>query len=110
MQLYPTRVYNRYVNDVPHKDYITGNNYTFKNILVLKVNNYSLDGYLQELENTGTGDGYYITDGYAIPIKWNKESRESKTTYKTLSGEDVKINDGNTFIQIMPISNNPSIN
>ena len=56
-----------------------------------------------ELDNIGSGDGYYITDGYAIPIKWEKSSRSSQTVYTDLSGNEIKVNDGNTFIQITPI-------
>lgn len=97
------RVYLRFSNGNPHTDGITGIQYNYKNILVLKIENYSLDGYLQKLANIGVGDGYYITNGYAIPIKWEKPSREGKTIYKDLSGNIISINDGNTFIQIQPI-------
>lgn len=97
------RVYLRFSNGNPHTDGITGQQYNYKNILVLKIENYSYDGYLQHLANIGVGDGFYITNGYAIPIKWEKPSRQGKTIYKDLSGNLISINDGNTFIQIMPI-------
>ncbi len=97
------RVYLRFSNGNPHTDGITGQQYNYKNILVLKIENYSFDGYLQHLANIGVGDGFYITNGYAIPIKWEKPSRGEKTIYKDLSGNLISINDGNTFIQIMPI-------
>lgn len=102
--------YKRFVKGEPHIDGITKEQYVVKNILVLKVQNYSNDGYLQILNNIGNGDGYYITDGYAIPIKWHKESRASKTTYTDLSGNEVLFNDGNTFIQIQPINQQLTIN
>ena len=57
-----------------------------------------------ELDDVGSGDGYYITDGYAIPITWSKASRSSQTVYKNMDGEEIKVNDGNTFIQITPPS------
>lgn len=96
--------YKRFVNGDPHVDAVTKNQYTYKNIIVLKIENYSLDGYLQNLNNIGTGDGYYITCGYAIPIKWNKKARDEQTIYTDLSGNEIKVNDGNTFIQIQPIN------
>ena len=102
--------YKRFVNGNPHVDAITKNQYTYKNIIVLKVENYSLDGYLQNLNNIGTGDGYYITCGYAIPIKWNKKARDEQTIYTDLSGNEIKVNDGNTFIQIQPINETLTIN
>lgn len=102
--------YKRFVKGEPHIDGVTKEQYTVKNILVLKVQNYSDDGYLQKLNNIGTGDGYYITNGYAIPIKWHKESRANKTTYTDLNGNEILINDGNTFIQIQPINQELVIN
>lgn len=98
------KVYKRYINGNPHTDAITKEQYTVKNIIVAKIENVSIDGYLQDLKNIGTGDGYYITNGYAVPIKWKKDSRESQTAYTYLSGEEIDVNDGNTFIQIQPIN------
>ena len=47
--------------------------------------------------------GYYITNGKAIEIICSKNSRTEKTVYKDLQGNEININDGNTFIQICPI-------
>ena len=103
------KVYKRFVNEKEHKDYRTKNQYTFKNIITYKVKNNNIsspDGYngRQEIHNIGSGEGYYITDGYAVPIKWSKESRKAKTKYTYLDGTELKVNDGNTFIQIQPSS------
>ena len=53
---------------------------------------------------------YYITDGYAVPITWTKSSRKSQTVYKYTNGEEIKFNDGNTFIQIQPTNQELTIN
>ena len=98
-----TKVYKRFVNGVEHKDYITGNQYTFKNIIVVQVGNYAIDNYgRQEIDNIGEYRGYYITNGYAVPIIAKKESRSSQTIYQYLDGTEITVNDGNTFIQIQP--------
>ncbi len=102
-----SKVYKRFVNGNPHKDFITGKQYTFKNIIVVQVGNYLIKGDpagRQDLSNLGEKKGYYITEGYAVPIKAIKSSRTSKTIYKYLDGEEIKVNDGNTFIQIQPLS------
>ena len=105
------KVYNRFVNGVAHTDGITKNQYTAKNIIVMKVNNYSLDSYgRQKLDNIGSGDGYYITNGYAVPIVWEKESRSSQTIYRYSDGTEIDVNDGNTYIQIQPITQELTIN
>ena len=101
------KVYKRYQNSIEHKDYVTGMQYTAKNIITYKVHNYTLnDGYAggrQDLNNIGSGDGYYISDGYAIPITWQKTSRSTQTVYKVKqTNEELIVNDGNTFIQIQP--------
>ncbi len=98
-----TKVYKRFQNDKAHTDYVTKEQYTAKNIITYQVKNASYDSYgRQYLENTGSGNGYYITNGYAVPIKWKKEKRESQTVYTYLNGEEITVNDGNTYIQIQP--------
>ena len=103
------KVYMRFMNGEAHIDKITNQQLSFKNIIIEKVSNRQLDSYgRQDLNTTPSGEGYYITNGYALPIKWNKESRTSKTIYKYSNGKEVKINDGNTFIQIIPEVNEPT--
>lgn len=100
------KVYLRSMRGIAHVDRKTKEQYSFKNIIVYQVRNYSLnDGSgkdRQGLSNIGSGTGYYISEGYAVPIKWSKESRRAKTVYKDLDGNVLKVNDGNTFIQIQP--------
>lgn len=104
------KVYYRSINEEAHIDRLTGKQYHVKNIIIAKVDNYSFDDYgRQDLENIGTGDGYFITNGYAIPIKWTKNSRSEKTKYTYLDGTEIKVNDGNTAIQIEPLDENPTM-
>jgi hypothetical protein len=98
-----TKVYERSFNDVKNIDYVTKKQYTTKNIIVYKVKDEVVDNYgRREISNIGNGEGYYITEGYAIPITWTKSARNKTTTYKYLDGKEIILNDGNTFIQIMP--------
>ncbi len=99
------KVYKRFQNDKSHTDYVTKEQYTAKNIITYKVNNYKISGDTsgrQTLENIGSGDGWYISNGYAVPITWEKTSRSSKTIYKFKDGTNIKVNDGNTHIEIQP--------
>ena len=106
--------YKRSVNGKAHTDYVTKKQYTFKNIITYQVSNTSLnDGSgkdRQTLDNIGSGEGYYITNGYAVPITWSKSSRSSQTVYKYKDGTEIDVNDGNTFIQIQPKGKNLIIN
>ena len=99
--------YLRSMNNTKNVDLVTGKQYTVKNIIVygVKYTTYTDHGYsgYQRLSNIGTGDGYYITNGVALPITWSKASEKDKTVYKIKeTGEDLIVNDGNTYIQIYP--------
>ena len=107
------KVYKRTVNGKEHVDYVTKNQYTVKNIITYQVKNTTIEGGgkgRQTIYNIGSGTGYYITDGYAVPITWTKPSRKSQTVYKYTNGEEIKFNDGNTFIQIQPTNQELTIN
>lgn len=99
------KIYKRYVNDVPHTDYYTGEHFSAKNIIVVKIDyNVTDDNYYLNFHNTGTGTGYYITNGMAKEITWQKDSRQSKTIYRYLDGTEINVNDGNTYIMLQAIS------
>lgn len=101
------KVYKRFVNGKEHTDDVTKKQYTFKNIIVYSVKNSNISGDdkgRQNINNIGSGEGYYITNGYAAPIKWEKTSRDSQTKYTYLDGTEITLNDGNTFIQIQPVN------
>ncbi len=104
-------VYLRSQNDTPHIDYVTKEQYTAKNIITYQVKNSSYDTYgRQTLDNIGKGEGYYITNGYAVPITWEKSSRDAQTIYRYKNGEEITVSDGNTFIQIQPKNRKLTIN
>ena len=108
---YENKYYLRFMDGKQHLDKITRQQLHYKNIIIEKVENYDLDSYgRQDLETVGDGEGYYITNGYALPITWQKANRDSKTIYKYLDGSKVVVNDGNTFIQIIPITTTPEFN
>lgn len=105
--------YTRYARGKAQTDATDSTNITTKNIIITKAENYTLsDGEnkgRQGLKNTGTKDGYYITNGKAIPITCTKSDRSSKTVYKNANGEEIDVNDGNTFFEICPVDTNITI-
>lgn len=98
-------VYKMYMSGKEHSDLDTKKQYTVKNIITYQVKNISLndDKGRQDLKNIGTGEGYYISNGEAIKIKWSKKSRSEKTKYMLMNGEELIVNDGNTWINIQPV-------
>ena len=104
------KTYLRSMNGVAHIDKVTQKQLNYKNIIIKKVNNKTLDSYgRQDLDTVGTGTGYYITNGYAKEINWTKSTRNGKTKYTYSDGTEIKINDGNTFIHVIPITSNVDI-
>ena len=106
------KVYKQYVNDKEHTDYETKEQYTVKNIIIYQVGNTTIAGDdkgRQDLDNIGSGEGYFITEGKFIPITWEKDSRSSQTIYRYENGDEITVNDGNTWIHIVPKSGNISI-
>ena len=101
------KYYLRSMNGKAHKDKSSEQQLHYKNVIIEYVKNNTIDDEgRQSLETTGEGTGYYMTNGYITNIKWKKDNRTSKTIYKYMDGTEVKINDGNTFINIVPIENN----
>ena len=103
-----TKRYERYFKKTPHTDYFTKKQFDCKNIIITLISwgydtshkDAAKNNYL-DLNNTGTGEGYYITNGYLVPITWQKDTRSSKTIYRYKDGTELNINDGNTWVMIM---------
>lgn len=99
--------YIRYARNTKQTDWDTKEDIVTKNIIITFAKNYKLNDTenkdRQGLNNIGDLKGYYITNGKAIEIVCSKSSRTAKTVYKDLQGNEIKVNDGNTFIQICPI-------
>ncbi len=102
------KVYERYARGKEQTDWVTEKPITVKNIIITFCDNYTLSDTenkgRQGLKNIGTFDGYYITNGKAIKIKCIKEARDKQTIYQDLEGNEITVNDGNTFVNICPIS------
>ncbi len=98
-----TMLFEKYSNGTLRVDYVTKEAVSTKNIIAYQINNYSIDSYgRQNIDNVGSGSGYFISEGYSIPITWNKDSRSGQTKYYYTDGSELIVNDGITHIQIVP--------
>lgn len=105
-----SKYYLREMNGKAHNDRKTKSQLNYKNIIIMKVENKKIDeADRQELTTVGKGTGYFITDGKAVEIEWNKLSRTDKTVYTYKNGQEIILNDGNTFIQIVPMNSKITI-
>lgn len=102
--------YTRYSKGTKQTDKETGEDAITKNLIITFAKNYDLadteNKGRQEVITTGTLDGYYVTNGKAIPIKCIKNTKQSQTKYTDLAGNEISINDGNTWVNVCPIDAN----
>ena len=84
-----------------HKDPGNGNQQlAFKNVILQQMSYSQLDenGYMI-FNCIGAGNnGYYITNGKAIPITWTKISATDRTIFYDMQGKEIILNTGKTYI------------
>lgn len=93
--------------DGPHIDGLTGEQLTFKNILVQNIKYEDLgEGYLAFQCVDNTEDGWYFTNGKGIHVTWKKESDYGSTRYYDDYGNEILLNTGKTMICIVQTGDN----
>ena len=97
-----SKVYLRQKDGKDHIDEIDDSQLFAKNIIIQEVSTKVIDnvGRLQ-IDLIGEGKGSYFTNGKGIDIKWVKNDRSGKTTYYTESGQELSLNPGITWFQII---------
>lgn len=104
-------VYEKTINSKPHlmqsEDVLE-----VKNIIIQLIGDTSLgDGSdRRNINTTGSGKGYYITNGKAVEIQWSKPSRKENTEYKMADGTPLVINPGKTIVNIISPSAQITLN
>ncbi len=93
--------YFRFKDCEKHIDELNNQQLTAKNIIIIEAAKKILDnaGRLY-LGTIGKGNGLYITNGQSIPITWEKKSEKGRTRFFA-NGEELTMNPGNTWIQVI---------
>ena len=99
-----TELYERLVNGKSYSDENDGTELSTKNIIVQYATHKVLDneGRLA-VGFVGSGKGSYISSGEKIAITWKKETRRGLTRYYTENGEELVLNPGKTWVQVVPL-------
>lgn len=84
-----------------HCDMESGTQLAFKNILVKFVVGTKYENGTPILELTGSGSAYYITNGKLMKVQWKKDSAFGPTKYYYENGEELVLNPGKTFVNII---------
>ncbi len=104
------KMYKRSQNKVDLIDFTSKERITTKNIILYNAKYTTIDNKgRQDLQNIGSGTGYYISEGKSVPITWEKKTRSGKTIYKYKDGKELVLNDGRTYIGILPTGRVPKI-
>lgn len=105
-----TKMYTRIVNDKVALDHNTKEPFVTKNVIVQKITYKKTDdNYYWDLHTVGNGDGYFITNGKYVPIKWSKADRKAKTKFTYLDGKEIEVSDGRTYIEVQVTSRKTTI-
>ena len=103
--------YSEYGKEYVDAAYDDGRGMSFKNVIIYTADFVQFDenGYMC-FYAIGSGKGYYCTDGYCIPIKWEKKDQPELTKfYRADNGEEITLNTGKTYITICPTDSENNI-
>lgn len=89
-------------SDGPHIDAVTGQQLCFKNVIVQFTECEEIgEGYLAFQCHDSGKQGWFFTNGAAIPITWEKATDFGATKYYDLDGNEIVLNTGKTMICIV---------
>lgn len=102
-------VYYKSLYGQPQVDAATGEQLAFKNVIIQECYYEVLDakGYLAFRVNDVESKGYYVTNGKAIPIRWEKTTDFGPTRYYDMAGNEIEINTGKTYIAVVQNDTTP---
>jgi len=98
-----SEIYQRFIDDKPHRDRETGEQLTAANILVqeVAVRVFDQEGRL-EVDLIGTGNAYLFSAGQALKGLWKKDAVSEPTSFSDLQGNPFKMHPGQTWILVVP--------
>ncbi|MCR4657647.1 MAG: DUF3048 domain-containing protein [Lachnospiraceae bacterium] len=96
-----------YYSEYGQKHTDPGNNneqLSFKNILLQDARYIKFDdnGYMMFHSIDFNRDGWFLTNGKAIPVTWSKEDELTPTRYYDMNGDMITLNTGMTYVALIP--------
>lgn len=98
-----TNLYYRFIYGQPHMDAATDQQLAFSNIILQHTYGFSRDAkdYRIYQCQDNTRDGWYITNGHAIHITWEKTGDYDATRYYDDNGNEIELSTGKTMICVL---------
>lgn len=101
-----SKEYKKFEYNTKHKDHKNNKQLSFKNVIIqlVKETNIDRNGYQHLYLHKRKGEGYYITNGKRMKIRWRKNEEEGTMCYYDMDGNVLNINPGKTYIAAYPTS------
>lgn len=104
-------LYYRYIYGEPHMDAATNQQLAFSNIILQNTYGESRDAKdyrIYQCHDT-TRDGWFITNGHAIHVTWEKITDYGATRYYDDNGNEIQLSTGKTMICVLQDGGSASI-
>ncbi|MDE6687076.1 MAG: DUF3048 domain-containing protein [Lachnospiraceae bacterium] len=104
-------LYYRYIYGEPHMDAATNQQLAFSNIILQNTYGESRDAKdyrIYQCHDTSR-DGWFITNGHAIHVTWEKTTDYGATRYYDDNGNEIELSTGKTMICILQDGGSASI-
>ena len=98
--------YARIMSGAAHEDRVSGEQYRPKNVIVQFMATRPIpgdDAGRIDMDLIGAGDAIVFQDGIRIDGSWRKTGATRSTAFLDEAGERVKLNAGQTWIQVLPV-------
>lgn len=97
-----TKTYLRYENDELHLDELDQEPLTPVNVIVQEaMSHIYTDAGHRKMDQIGEGRARYYSHGEVIDLTWEKEDERAMTVFYTEDGEELVLNPGQIFIQVV---------
>ena len=101
-----------------NRDFIDANNnevVSFTNLIILRTRVRTLTGPdggagRQDIDTTGTGEGYFVSNGRMVEIYWSRPDANSPFEYTLRDGTPLELGRGRVYVGMVPLNANITFN
>ncbi len=90
-----------------HTDALFNSVLAFKNVFALRINSYVIKGDTAgrlAFDTVGEGTGKYFVHGTETDIKWSRASKSAPFKLYTLTGEELSVVPGDSYVAVVPLN------
>lgn len=104
----------KYLVEEYGQPFVDGNNgeqLAMTNVVVIRTSCKAIDDYgRMQVDLSGySGEGWFACGGKIVPIAWSKADRNSPIVYTLQDGAPVTFGQGNSYVNIIPLSNDVTV-